>query len=172
MWQIPKNMGIREGPWSTSPLHGKVRLHASRRRRPCWPKQQKVQSGGRSPPPLFFSSNASSVDANVVDFTISNTHQPKAISFSCDAPASGTLTLKRAPVHYFRRPCHHLTVALPWFLSALQFSIVVSCMQLARTSACGRARAGGSLVDFQSNFCSLFVFSEKATSAGDDKQRK
>ena len=42
-------------------------------------------------------------------------------------------------------------------------------MQLARRGECDRARAGSSLVDFESFF---FVFSEKATRAGDEKQWK
>ena len=39
------------------------------------------------------------------------THQriAKAIFFSFDAPSSRTLKLKKAPLHYFRRPCHHLS---------------------------------------------------------------
>ena len=45
--------------------------------------------------------------------------------FSCSVPK--TLKVKKAPLHYFRRPCHHLKVALPWFSSALRFSIILSC---------------------------------------------
>ena len=44
------------------------------------------------------------------------THQriAKAVFFSFDAPSSRALKHKRAPLHYFRRRCHHLKVALPW----------------------------------------------------------
>ena len=44
-------------------------------------------------------------------------------------------------------------------------------MQLASRGECDRARAGSSLVDFEGSFF-FFVFSEKATRAGDEKQRK
>ena len=49
-------------------------------------------------------------------------------------------SLKKAPLHYFRRPCRHLKVALPWLSSALRFSIVVSCNLQAEASATGRGR--------------------------------
>ena len=50
-------------------------------------------------------------------------------------------SLKKASLHYFRRPCHHLKVALPWFSSAFGFSIVVSCNLQAEASVTGRGRA-------------------------------
>ena len=64
-------------------------------------------------------------------------------SFSVfDAPSSPrTWKLKTASLHYFRRPCHHLKVAVPWFSSALRFSIVVSCNLQAEASVTGRGRA-------------------------------
>ena len=43
-------------------------------------------------------------------------------------------------------------------------------MQLASRGERDRARAGSSLVDFEGSF--FFGFSEKATRAGDEKQRK
>ena len=45
-------------------------------------------------------------------------------------------------------------------------------MQLASRGECDRTRAGSSLVDFEGSFFFFFVFSEKATRAGDEKQRK
>ena len=60
--------------------------------------------------------------------------------FSFDALSSRTLKLKKAPLHYFHRPCHHLKVALPWFSSALRFSIVVSCNLQAEATVTGHGR--------------------------------
>ena len=52
------------------------------------------------------------------------------------------------------------------------FAVFNRCvMQLASRGECDRARAGSSLVDFEGSFFFL-VFSEKATRAGDEKQRK
>ena len=116
---------------------------------------------------------ASSVDANVDGLKNSNTHQrtAKAIFFSFDAPSSRTLKLKKASLHYFRRPPHHLK--LKWLsldsrrLLGFQSSCHATCQQRRVWPGAG----GQQLGRFRRKFLFL-VFSEKATRMGDEKQRK
>ena len=154
-WQFPQNTGSKEEPLLTTPLYGELHLHTFPRicwRSSEWRKVRVVVDRPRL-------CRASSVDANVESLKNSNTHQQivKAIFFSFDAPSSRTLKLKKAPLHYFHRPCHHLKVALPWLSSALRFSIVVSCNLQAEASVTGRGRAEA-LVDFEVFFFFFCIF--------------
>ena len=136
---ISPNTGSKEEPLLTTPLYGELHLHTFPRI--CWRSSERRKVRVVVDRPRLC--RGSSVDANVDGLKTSNTHQriAKAIFFSYDAPSSRTLKLKKASPHYFRRPCHHLKVALPWFSSALRFSIVVSCNLQAEASVTGRERA-------------------------------
>ena len=170
-WQFPQNTGSKEEPLLKTPLYGKLHLHTFPRicrRSGEWRKVRVIVHRPRL-------CRASSVDANVEGLKNSNTHQriAKAIFFSFDAPSSRTLKLKKAPLHYFRRPCHYLKVALPWFSSALRFSIVVSCnLHAEALGKCDRARAGSSLVDFERSFFYFFGFFGKSYSRGRRETKK
>ena len=159
-WQFPKTRAQQRRTVVETPLYGELHLHTFPRicrRSSEWRKVRVIVDRPRL-------CRASSVDANVEGLKNSNTHQriAKAIFFSFDAPSSRTLKLKKAPLHYFRRPCHHLKVALPWFSSALRFSIVVSCnLHAEAPGKCDRARAGSSLVDFEGSFYLFFWFFRK-----------
>ena len=91
------------------------------------------------------------------------THQriAKALFFSFDAPFSRTLKLKKASLHYFRRPCHHLKVALPWFSSAFGFSTVVSCNLQAEASVTGHGRAAAWSISKEVFFFLKWYFRKK-----------
>ena len=143
--QFPQNTGSKEEPLLTTPLYGGLHLHTFPRI--CWRSSERRKVRVIVDRPRLC--RASSVDANVGGLKNSNTHQriAKAILLSFDAPSSRTLKLNKASLHYFRRPCHHLRVALPWFLSALGFSIVMSCNLQAEASV-----TGGSMVDFEGSF--------------------
>ena len=139
-WQFPQNMGSEEEPLLTTPLYGDLHLHTF----PCicWRSSERRKVRVVVDRPRLC--RASSVDANVEGLKNSNKHQriAKAIFFSFDALSSRTMMkLKKAPLHYFRRPCHHLKVALPWCSSAMGFSIVMSCNLHAEASATGRGWA-------------------------------
>ena len=139
-WQFPQNTGSKEEPLLTTPLYGELHLHTFRCI--CWrSSERRMQSQVVVDRPRLC--RAVSVDANVDGLKNSNTHQriAKAIFFSFDAPSSRTLKLKKASLHYFRRPCHQMKVAVPWFSSAFWFSIVVSWNLQAEASVTGRGRA-------------------------------
>ena len=143
---------------------------------PCFPsylltKQRTAQSqsGRRSTPPLS-SFERWRERRRLEKFQHTPAYREGHLfQFWCSVPR--TLKLK-APLHYFRRPCHQLKVPLPWFSAALRFSIVVSCNLLAEASVTGRGRAAAWSISKEVFFFFFLVFSEKATRAGDEKQRK
>ena len=101
-------------------------------------KQRMAQSGRRSAPPLSsFERWCERRRLKKFQHTPAD-RKGHLFHFWCSVPR--TLKFKKAPLHCFRRPCHHLKVALPWFLSALQFSIIVSCNLQAEASVTGRGR--------------------------------
>ena len=118
------------------------------------PRTAQSQSGRRSAPPLSsFERWRERRRLKKFQHTPAD-REGHLFQYSCSVLR--TLKLKKAPLHYFRRPCHHLKVALPWFSSALQFSIVVSCKLQAGASVTGRRRA--SLVDFEVFFFFFCIF--------------
>ena len=167
-WQFPQNTGSKEELLLT-PLYGKLHLHTFPRI--CWRNSERRKVRVVVDRPRLC--RASSVDANVEGLKNSNTHQriAKAIFFSFDAPSSRTLKLKKLPLaSLFSSSMPPPESGSPLIL--IGFAVFNRrVMQLASRGECERARAGSSLVDFEGRFF-FFVFSEKATRAGDEKQRK
>ena len=169
-WQFPQTTGSKEEPLLTTPLYGELHLHTFPRiswRSSEWRKVRVVVDRPRL-------CRASSVDANVESLKNSNTHQriTKAIFFTFDAPSSRILKLKKAALHYFRRPCHHLKVALTWFSSALRFSIVVSCNLQAEASVTGRGRAEAWSICAKEVFFFFFWYFRKKLRARATRNKK
>ena len=136
-WQFPQKTGSKEEALLT-PLYGELHLHTFPRI--CWQSSERRKVRVVVDRPCLC--RASSVDAKFEGLKNSNTpadREGHLFQFWCSVPR--TLKLKKAPLHYFRRPCHHLKVALPWFSSALRFSIVMSCNLQAEANVTGRGRA-------------------------------
>ena len=123
-------------------------------------------------PRLCRHDRASSVDANVNGLKNSYTQQriAKATFFSFDAPSSRTLKLIKSFPSLFSSSMPPPESGSPLILIGF-WGFNRRVMQLASRGECDRVRAGSSFVDFEGSLFFL-VFSEKATRAGDEKQRK
>ena len=167
--QFPQNTGSKEEPLLTTPLYGELHLHTSPRI--CWRSSERRKIRVVVDRPHLC--RAWSIEANVEGLKNSNTHQriAKAISFSFDAPSSRTLKLRKSPPSLFSSsmPPPESGFSLnSRRLCGLQSS-PRSCNLQAEASVTGRGRAAAWSISKEVFF---FVFSEKATRAGDEKQRK
>ena len=168
LWQFPQNTGSKEEPLLT-PLYGELHLHTFPRI--CWRSSERRKVRVIVDRPCLC--RASSVDANVEGLKNSITHQriAKAIFFSFDAPSQELRSLKKLPFTIF------VVRATTWKwlsldsrrLCGFQSSCHATCKQRRVWAGAG----GWQLGRFRRKlFIFFLVFSEKATRAGDEKQRK
>ena len=169
-WRFPQNTGSKEEPLLTTPLYGELHLHTFPRicwRSSEWRKVRVVVDRPRL-------CRASSVDANVEGLKHS-THQRivKAIFFSFDAPSSRTLKLKKSSPRPFTIFVVHATIWKWLSLDSRRLcGFQSSCHGTCKQRWVWPGADGQQLGRFRRKFFFFFVFSEKATRAGDEKQRK